>query len=59
MLATPQDSAKVWAYTIVDYYGSFVVAARISLWVYRLEAFERRLIDGPELCGRRFGRVAP
>jgi hypothetical protein len=59
MLATSQDSAKVWAYTIVDYYGGFVVAVRISFRVYRPEAFERRLVDGPELRGRRLGRVAP
>lgn len=59
MLARPTITLSICANTIVDYYGCVVITARIALGIYRLEALKRRLVDGPELRRRRFGRAAP
>jgi hypothetical protein len=34
-------------YTIVDYYGGFLITARPPFLVYGSEAFERRLVHAP------------
>jgi hypothetical protein len=53
------EMSAVCASTIIDDYSSLVITARPALGIYGLVAFKGWLLDGPEPCRWRFGRVEP